>query len=72
MMPPMKNFIKVGVVARILNCDQQTVRRLDRLGLFAPRRDRAGHRLYDDQEDIETLRAIRASRRPGRPRKVPR
>ena len=65
----MKNFIKVGVVARILNCDQQTVRRLDRLGLFAPRRDRAGHRLYDDGEDIETLRAIMASRRPGRPRK---
>lgn len=65
----MKNFIKVGLFAKLLDCDPQTVRRLDRLGLFAPRRDRAGHRLYDDQDDIETVRAIRASRRPGRPRK---
>jgi DNA-binding transcriptional MerR regulator len=64
----MNNFIKIGVVARILDCDQQTIRRYDRLGLFAPRRDRAGHRVYG-AEDIEAIRVLKASRKPGRPPK---
>jgi hypothetical protein len=70
MIAVMRNFIKIGAFARILGCDAQTIRRLDRLGLFAPRRDRAGHRLYDVQEDAETVRAIRATHRPGRRPKV--
>lgn len=64
----MKNLIKIGVLARLLACDQQTIRRYDRAGLFAPRRDRAGHRVYG-AEDVEALRALKASRRPGRPPK---
>lgn len=67
----MKNMFKIGPAARILELDQQSVRRYDRLGLFAPRRDRAGHRVYS-AEDIEALRLIKASRKPGRPPKVPR
>ncbi|MGI8425278.1 MAG: MerR family transcriptional regulator [Actinomycetota bacterium] len=67
----MVNLRKIGVTARVIPCDQQTLRRIDRAGIFAPRRDRHGHRLYSEQ-DIEELRGILASRKPGRPRKVPR
>lgn len=66
MVAVMKNPRKVSVVARILGCDQQTIKRYDRLWLFAPRSDRAGNRIYDN-EDIEVLRAIEALRKPGRP-----
>lgn len=38
-----RNLIRVAAFARLLGCDAQTVRRLDSLGLFAPRRNRAGH-----------------------------
>jgi DNA-binding transcriptional MerR regulator len=61
----MKSLRKVPAVARLLQCDAQAVRRIDKLGLFEPRRDSAGHRVYG-AEDIEVLRSIRAGLRPGR------
>jgi DNA-binding transcriptional MerR regulator len=60
----------VGVAARILGCDPQTLRRLDFLGLYAARRDRRGARVYSEA-DLDQIREIRASRRAGRPRKYP-
>jgi hypothetical protein len=68
-MANLHNVRRIRATARILNCDPGTVRRMDRLGLFTPRRDRRGYRVYDDR-DIEALRAILASRKPGpRPKK---
>jgi DNA-binding transcriptional MerR regulator len=67
----MKNLHKIGVAARILQCDAQTLRKLDWAGYFAPRRDRLGRRLYSN-EDLALIREILALRRPGRPRKHPR
>jgi hypothetical protein len=66
----MKALFKIGAVARIVGCGQQAIRRYDRLELFVPRRDRAGHRVYTS-EDIEVLRLIRASRKPGPKKRKP-
>lgn len=62
-------MLKIALVARALGRDQQTIRRWDRLGLFTPRRDLAGHRVYSEQ-DIEDLRALASTLKAGRPPKA--
>ena len=68
-MPDMRILIKIRVLARLVGRSEATIRRWDEAGLFAPRRDRNGHRVYGP-EDIEALRALKATRKPGRPPKV--
>jgi MerR HTH family regulatory protein len=67
-MPDMRILIKIRALARLVGRSEATIRRWDEAGLFAPRRDRNGHRVYGP-EDIEALRVLKASRKPGRPPK---
>jgi hypothetical protein len=61
-----QKVIKVAEAARLLGCSVQTLRRRDRGGVFATRRDPAGARVYTSH-DIDELRALNSTIKPGRP-----
>ena len=68
-MPVMRNVIKIRALARLVGRSEATIRRWDEAGLFAPRRDRNDHRVYT-QADVEELRALKETIKPGRPPKA--
>jgi DNA-binding transcriptional MerR regulator len=65
----MADVFKIGQASRLIGRDPETLRRWDGEGIFPARRDQRGYRVYT-QQDVEELRSIRATRRPG-PRKRP-
>lgn len=47
----------IGVVSRLLSCEQSTLRRYESAGLVTPSRTEGNTRLYSN-ENIETLRTV--------------
>ncbi len=47
----------IGVVSRLLSCEQSTLRRYESAGLVTPSRTEGNTRLYSNQ-NIETLRTV--------------
>jgi hypothetical protein len=61
-----QKVIKVAEAARVLQCSVSTLRRRDRGGVFATRRDPSGARVYTPS-DIDELRELNLKIKPGRP-----
>lgn len=64
-----KKVINLSQAARLLECSISTLRRRDNGGVFPTRRDPNGYRVYT-QSDLNELRALKATIKPGRPRKA--
>lgn len=63
-----RNVINLSQAARLLGCSISTLRRRDNGGVFPTRRDPNGYSVYT-QADLNELRALKATIKPGRPRK---
>ena len=53
----------ISELAKAVGLHPETLRRLERRGLIAPRRDLNGWRRYE-QETVDTIRTLYAFRRP--------
>ncbi len=61
-----RTFVTLGAAARLVGRSRVRLKQWEAAGLIKPRRNKAGVRIFS-RKDLERLREIAETRRPGRP-----